>query len=379
MKRLKICHILYGLGVGGIETLAVKLCNRMDSTRFDHLIVSLTRVDELEPELEPGAARVVYFDKGPGTDVQIYPRIARLMLRERPDVVHTRNWATFLEGVVPSLAARVPGRLHSFDGMNAGELGPERKRRVVVQRLLLRYVDKVVARSDAMRDAMCSLLHLDPANVDLIADGIDLDRFDRPVDRVAVRGRFGLSADDIVVGIVARLDPVKDHGTLLEAMAVAVAKEPRLKLLVVGGGPLAGDLADRAAALPCSSHIVFAGQQLDVPALYRAMDIYAQPSLYEGVSGAILEAMAARLPVVTTPVGGTVDIVADGVTGLLVPVKNPAALGDALVRVASDPALGGRLGAAGRRLVETRYSLEQVVNQYARAYEEAAGPRAPWA
>ena len=373
MKRLKICHVLYGLGVGGIETLAVKLCNRMDRDRFEHIIISLTPVDELEPELEPGAAKVFYFDKGPGTDVRVYPGLVRVMRRERPDVVHTRNWATLLEGVVPSLMAGVPGRLHSFDGMNADDVGSERRARVLAQRILLPRVDKVVARSEAMRDAMCARLGLDPANVALIADGIDLARFDRPTNRRDTRARFGLSEKDIVVGIVARLDPVKDHASLLDAMVSAVRAVPELKLLVVGDGPLADQLEKRAAALPCSSHIVFAGQQLDVPSLYRAMDLYAQPSLYEGVSGAILEAMAARLPVVTTPVGGTVDIVADGVNGLLVPVQNPAALAEALVRVARDPGLAQRLGDAGRKVVERRFSLDRVLRQYARAYAEAAG------
>ncbi len=214
MRRLKVCHVLYGLGVGGIETLAVKLCNRMDRERFEHLIVSLTPVTELEPELEPGAARVVYFDKRGGTDLGIYPDLVRLMVRERPDVVHTRNWATLMEGVVPSLIAGVPGRLHSFDGMNADNLGPEPRRRVLAQRFLLRHVNKVVARSEAMREAMCRRLRLDPARVGLIADGIDLERFDSPVDRVSVRARFGLEPEDVVVGIVARLDPVKDHATL---------------------------------------------------------------------------------------------------------------------------------------------------------------------
>ncbi len=377
MRPLKVCHILFGLDIGGIETLAVKLVNRMDRSRFEQSIVCLTEQDELASEIEPGAARRFHLRRKEGHDLALLPRVARLLGEIRPDVIHTRNWSTFLEGILPSLLVGIQGRVHSFDGLNADNLGPEPRRRIIAQRLLMPFVDQVVARSEAMRDAMCEQLRLSPDRVRLIADGIDLERFDRPVDKDAVRARFGLSADDVVVGIVARLDPVKDHRTLFRALALAHSREPALKLLIVGGGPLEDELRREAAGSPLRESIVFTGPQLDVPSLYGVMDIYAQPSLYEGVSGSILEAMAARLPVISTRVGGTVDIVREGQNGFLVEPGDEGALAAHVLKLVGDRALARTLGDSGRRLVEERFSLARVLDQYAEVYESAA--RGRWA
>jgi sugar transferase (PEP-CTERM/EpsH1 system associated) len=373
MRRLKICHVLYGLGIGGIETLTVKLVNRMDRSRFEHLILCLTPADDLVSEIEPGAARIVLLNKREGSDLKILPEIARILAAERPDVVHTRNWTTFMEGILPSLATLVRGRVHSFDGLNADNLGVEPARRIWAQRILIRTVQRVVARSEAMRDSMCAQLKIDPRQVQLIADGIDLERYDRPVDRDAVRDRFGLSPADHVTGIVARLDPVKDHATLFRAFDRVARTAKDMKLLVVGGGPIEADLRAMAASLPVGDRIVFTGPQLDVPALYRAMDVYAQPSLYEGVSGSILEAMAARLPVVSTRTGGTVDIVKEGVTGALIDVGDDRALAERLADLYRDRARARTLAEAGRTFVENHYSLARVIAQYSRVYQEACG------
>jgi len=375
MRRLKICHVLFGMGIGGIETLLVKLVNRMDATRFEHFVLCLTGEDDLDGQLTPGIAPILHLDRREGNDLSMIPRVTTVLRSIRPDVVHTRNWSTFLEGVIPSLLARVPGRVHSFDGLNADMLEAEPRRRIYAQRLLLPTVKCLVARSEAMRDTLCSQLKLDRASVQLIADGIDLERFDGPLDRPAVRARWGLTPEDCVVGIVARLDPVKDHATLLRAMALAVPRAPNLKLMVVGGGPLETEIRAQAAASPVSKHLLFTGPQLEVPALYRAMDLYAQPSLYEGVSGAILEAMAARLPVLSTPVGGTVDILREGETGFLSPVGDEAALAAHLVRLASNHTERQRLGAAGRAFVTRHFNLGQVLDKYGRVYEEACGWR----
>lgn len=371
MRRIKVCHVLYGLGIGGIETLAVKLFNRMDRTRFEHVVISLIPANDLVKEIEPGAAKLYFLDKGPGQDPRIYQTITRIMREEKPDVVHTRNWSTLAEGVLPSLVARVPGRVHSFDGLNADNLGEEPAARIWAQRVLIRAVEKVVARSEAMRDAMCSQLKLNPAGVQLIADGIDLERYDRPVDRLAVRSRFGLLPEDEVVGIVARLDPVKDHRTLFRAAARLTATHPRLKLLVVGGGPLEAELRAEVAHSPLASQVVFTGPQLDVPSLYHCMDLYCQPSLYEGVSGSILEAMSTRLAVVSTAVGGTVDIVKEGETGHLVAAGDDEGLATRLHGLLADRERAQEQGRAGRRLVEAHYSLGRVLELYAQVYEAA--------
>jgi glycosyltransferase involved in cell wall biosynthesis len=233
----------------------------------------------------------------------------------------------------------------------------------VVERLLARVTDCIVTISPRQRDEIVGRWRVAPAaRVQVVPLGLELGALLDPAPPATnLRRALGLEADDFVVGYVGRFVPIKDLPTLLEGFAAALARLPRLRLVLVGDGPLRQELADRAGRLGISRAIRFAGWRRDLPAVYASLDLVVLTSLNEGTPVALIEAMAAGRAVVATDVGGVADVVTDGHTGLLVPAGNPARLAEVLVRLASDPDERSRLGAAARASVG-RFRAERLVD-----------------
>jgi glycosyltransferase involved in cell wall biosynthesis len=204
--------------------------------------------------------------------------------------------------------------------------------------------------------------------ITVIPNGVDLDRFgQRPSaeERAGVRASLGIPADAFLVGVVARLEPEKGHRYLMAAWPEIIQAVPHARLLVIGDGSLTDALRSQARALPSAARgrVVFAGGQTDVVALVQSLDLAVLPSLREAQGIALLEAMAARVPVVASRVGGIPETIGDGVDGLLVPPANSDALAEAITRVAQNGELRNRLAAGGRRRVEDRFSLDESVSR----------------
>jgi sugar transferase (PEP-CTERM/EpsH1 system associated) len=199
-----------------------------------------------------------------------------------------------------------------------------------------------------------------------ICNGVDTERFS-PGGRQAARAALGIGPESIVIGTVGRLDPVKDHVGLLQAFS-QLAADPRALLVIVGDGPTRATLAATAAGLGLGGRVRLLGERDDVPAVLTGFDIFVLSSIAEGMSNAILEAMATGLPVVATRVGGNPELVADGSSGFLVEPGSPAALADALRRYLGDPGLLARHGRAARELAQAEFSLERMVGEYGQLY-----------
>jgi glycosyltransferase involved in cell wall biosynthesis len=211
-----------------------------------------------------------------------------------------------------------------------------------------------------------------PGAMGVIHNGIDVGPLPSAADRQAVRRDLGVDDDALVVGTIARLDPVKHLDALLEAAARARTIHPLpVVAVVIGDGPERGVLEQRAAALDLGDHVRFLGRRDDARRWLAGMDVYVNASVSEGISLTILEAMAAGLPVVATRVGGTPEIV-DAASGVLVPARDVPALADALVALGADPARRRELGAAARARVESAFSLDRMVAAYRGMYERTA-------
>jgi glycosyltransferase involved in cell wall biosynthesis len=206
----------------------------------------------------------------------------------------------------------------------------------------------------------------------VVPNGVDLSRFEAPAPRCALRRETGIPGGATLVGVVARLEPEKGHTHLVAAWPDVVAAAPDAWLAVVGEGSACASLRAQAAALPAPARdrIIFTGRREDVSALTADLDIAVLPSLREAQGISILEAMARRVPVVASAVGGIPEVVADGVSGILVPPADPPALAAALARLATSPALRARMGAAGHRIVEERFSMSAHVRQIEAIYDE---------
>jgi glycosyltransferase involved in cell wall biosynthesis len=283
-------------------------------------------------------------------------RLTRRLSTLRPDVLHTHNPTPHLFGSLAGRLLGVPAIVHTKHGRNY----PDRFRAVSVNRLASALTHTIVPVSD---DAACVARQAEgvaPRKLTVIRNGIDLEKFPLPAPRGAATGKHAIH--------VARLNPVKDQKTLLQAIRFVVRVEPNFRLDLVGDGPAATELLALRDELSLGDCVHFLGYRQDVSSLLAGADLFLLSSLKEGISLTLLEAMATGLPIVATDVGGNREVVAHGETGLLVPPRSPEALAGAILSLIQDPNRARAMGTAGRRRVEDHFDLRQVVATYEELY-----------
>lgn len=371
-RRPVIAHVLYRLDTGGMEHMLVALMNRT-RRQYRHAVVCLDRVGALRERIVDPGVSCVALDKKPGKDPACYGRLWKALRTLRPDLVHTYNIGA-LDAAVVARMAGVRRVVHAERGRDAGDPHGESRKYRRLRRWTAPFVDRHVAVSRDLRDWLTDTVGLDASRVAYIPNGIDADRFAVAEEARHTRPLLGSFAPPgtILVGTVGRLDPVKDHAGLVSAFRLLCESLPavrgRLRLAIAGAGPQRAVLEAHVARLGLAEQVRLLGNRDDVPALLAEFDVFALSSIAEGMPGAVLEAMAAGLPVVSTAVGGAGDVVAPGVTGTLVPAGDSAALGEALAAYVSDPALRARHGAAGRERVQSRFSEDAMVAAYVALY-----------
>ncbi len=303
-------------------------------------------------------------DVGRGVEPRLVLDIAAKLRRQRPDVMHIHNWSTSLYGIAAARIAGVPFVAYGLGGMESGRDAPPRRKKLM--RALAPHVDRFTAVCDFLGRRISNEWSVPPERVSVLRTGIDLDWIDRGPSGAEVRARLGLSPDAVIVGTVSVLRPVKRIQDLVAAVGRIAARFENLQL-VVAGNPLGvslDELRAQAQALGIEDRLVLLGRVEHPEHLLRAFDVFVNCSAFEGTSNAILEAMAARVAVVATAVGGTPELIDDGVEGLLVPSKSPASLANALARLLADPEFRSSVQDAGRARIEARHTYARMVDGY---------------
>jgi sugar transferase (PEP-CTERM/EpsH1 system associated) len=371
--RPLILHVVYRFAVGGLENGVVNLINRLPHERWRHAVVALTDVsDTFRQRVRRDDVQYVALGKPPGHGYRVYPQLFRLCRRLRPAIVHTRNLAA-LEAVVPAWAAGVPVRIHGEHGRDVTDLDGTNRKYQRVRRLYRPFVHHYVALSRDLEAYLLERVGVPPARVTHIYNGVDADRFRAsPAGRAPLPGSPFNDPRLFVIGTVGRLEAVKDQMNLARALTLVLAQAPqaaqRLRWIVVGDGPQRATIEQAVRAAGAESVVWFAGERSDVADVLRALDCFVLPSLAEGISNTLLEAMATALPVIATRVGANADLMDDGRAGQLVPRGDPQALAGAILAYLADPAAVRRDGAAGRQIVERRFSLERMIEAYGTLY-----------
>lgn len=354
-------HVMDELRFGGMELGVVKLVNALDRTRIASSICSCRPATSAEQRLAPDIP-LVELRRRKGNDPWLVGRLAHVMRRVQPDIVHTHAWGTLCEGLLAARLARVPIVVHGEHGtLNT------KPRNVMVQRWAWRQVDQVLSVSSKLAERMAAEIGFPLERIRTIRNGVDLARF-RRVDRRVARGRLDLDASELVIGTIGRLVPVKNQALLLAAMAELRTGGVGGTTLIAGDGPLRDDLEARAASAGLASGVRFLGERHDVEQVLAALDVFVLTSASEGLSNTIQEAMAAGLPVVATRVGGAEELVQDGHTGLLVPPDDTEALAAALRRLAHRPGERLAMGLAGRARAEHEFALDDMIAGYQDVY-----------
>ncbi len=370
-----ILHIVYSFSVGGLENGVANLINRLPASNWRHGVISLTDVSsEFRNRIERTDTLFVGLGKTPGHGFWLYPRLFRLFQELQPAIVHTRNLAA-LEAVVPAAAARVRARVHGEHGRDVNDLDGSNRKYQRVRRLYSPFVTRYVALSRDLDVYLRERVGIASRRIEQIYNGVDNDRFRPPIDgRAPIAGCPFKGQQLWLIGSIGRIEAVKDQATLARAFVRALRNHPearrRLRLVLVGEGSLRPQVEEYLRNEGALELTWFAGERADVPELMRGLDCFVLPSLAEGISNTILEAMASGLPVVATRVGGNPELLEDGITGRLVPPADEVALAEQLGAYFADPATARRHGHAGRQVVERSFSLENMVERYDRLYNE---------
>jgi sugar transferase (PEP-CTERM/EpsH1 system associated) len=372
---IRIMHVLEALGVGGgVETGVSNLVKRMDPNRFEHVICAVSRIGPYIDRFR--VMHVVQLrQQGTSIPVQVGP-LARAIREVQPDIVHSRNWGA-LEAVIAGRWARSCSVVHSEHGVEI-DLSREPLRRTWFRRVAFELADRVMSVSYHLRSCLAEVTGFSAHKIDVIHNGVDTRRF-RPDfgARNRCRAAIGLADEDFCIGCVGRLSEIKDYPTMLRAVEILCRSCRSWRLLIVGEGPerrLLEEMISANADLQSRVHLL--GNHDRVQEFLSAIDVYVLPSVREGISNSLLEAMAAGLPIVVTQTGGNPEVVTDGESGLLFPVADVDRLAELLLLLYRKPELRERLGREARQRVEQEFSLDTMVRRYEQMYSTLREARA---
>jgi sugar transferase (PEP-CTERM/EpsH1 system associated) len=372
-----IAHVIYRLDVGGLENGLVNLINRMPAERYRHAIICLKDFTDFRLRITRADVALFALHKPPGNSPLLHWRLWRLLLRLRPDVVHTRNLGT-LEAALPAALAGVAARVHSEHGHDVGDLGGQSRKQQWVRRVFRPFVHRYIALSKDLERYLRDKVGVPAARLAQLYNGVDTERFrpagvarePLPLEGFAGPGQF-------VIGTVGRMQEIKDPVLLARSFVQLLRDMPgarqRLRLVMIGDGPL----RDRVRAVLDDAGAAglawLPGERSDVPRIMRGLDLFVLPSLSEGISNTVLEAMASGLPVLATAVGGNPELIDDGVTGTLVPRGNAERMARAMRVYAESRELCRRHGLEARHAAERNFAMDAMVNAYVGIYDTLLG------
>ena len=359
---MKILHVEAGKHLYGGARQVLYIVEGLAARGVDNLL-ACPAGSEMSRQ-QPAGARVLPMKMGGDGDIGLAFRLARLIRAEQPDLVHLHSrrgadtWgglAARLAGVPCVLSRRVDN--------------PESRWAVALK---YRLYDHVITISEGIRQVLLSE-GLAPQKVSCVRSAVDATPYLPPVDRAAFRAEFGLPPDALVAGVVAQLIPRKGHRYLLSALPGLLERHPNLQVLIFGQGPLEAELRAEVESRNLAAAVRFTGFRHDLPRWLGGLNMLIHPADMEGLGVSLLQASAAGVPIVTSRAGGLPEAVQDGVTGILCPPGDVAALAAAIDRLAGDAALRARFGAAGRARILAEFSIDAMVDGNLAIYRQVLG------
>lgn len=368
-----VLHVIHHLVIGGMENGLVNIVNNMPASRYRHAIACIDDYSDFRNRITNPDVEVHAMHRPRIGVWRLRRQLFALFRRLQPAIVHSRGQSG-LDALLPARLAGVPYRVHGEHGWDVADLHGTAWKPRLLRRLNSPLVTGYVAVSKDIERYLVERVGIASRRITQIYNGVDTTRF-RPD---AVRSRADLPAmlqgeDIVLVGTVGRLQPVKDQATLLRSFANLVGThgelKPRMRLAMVGDGPMMRELQELARSLGIENVTWFSGGVSNVDRILRCLDVFVLPSLNEGISNTILEAMACALPVVVTRVGGNRELVQDGVCGRFFEPGDVLTLSAILSKYAGDRTLRARHGEAARQTVLDRFSLDSMTDRYQSFYD----------
>jgi len=366
---IRIMHVVDHLGKGGLENGLVNLINGLDPDRFEHVVYAMRRLGPNADRL-PANVRVICLGKK-DTDFPIQVRrLARDIREVDPHIVHSRNWGA-VEAVAAARWLRSCAIVHSEHGLESDAHAREPRRRIWFRRVAFELATRVLAVSYQLRDLHARRTGFAARRIDVIHNGVDGKRFFADAAaRSRMRAEMGIAGDEFCIGCVGNLLPVKDYMTALRAAERIGGVLKRWRLVIAGEGSERPKLETFINEHPeWKGHVFLLGTSDRIRDLLNAMDVYVLPSLSEGISNSLLEAMSTGLPVIASDTGGNPEVVVDGESGLLFPVGDAVKLAEQLISLERRPELREELSRRAVCRVREEFSIDSMVRNYARLYE----------
>lgn len=365
-----VVHLLYRFDFGGMERLVSECVNRIPAGRYRHAIICLEGYTDFSRSISASGVVIHSLDKAPGIGLGSHLQVYRLLRELRPTVLHTYNVAG-IEYALAGALARVPVRVHAEHGRHAGDIAGTNRRHNQLRRAMRPFIDMFVTVSRDLNEWLADVIAVPASKNRMIMNGVDTERYRPPpvpASQPAMEG--GL----FVIGVVCRVTEIKNPHGLIDAFLrlrqLCDARDAgRLRLNIVGEGDQLPSVRQRVQDQGLADVITVTGARSDVAEIMHGLSLFVLPSLSEGTPVALLEAMASGLPVVATPVGGVPDLVLDGVTGTLVPVRDAEALAQAMLAYVRDPQGAREQGARGRERVQQHFSIQAMVGNYIDVYD----------
>lgn len=367
-----IAHVIHHLMIGGLENGLVNLLNNFPEDKYRHCIICMVDASSFKDRIKRPGVEIYQMHKKLGHDPATLVRIFHLFRKLKPAIVHTRN-LTALEAQVAAWLARVPIRIHGEHGRDVSDLDGNNRKFQLIRRIYSPFVHQYITVSDDLKNYIIDKVGISRRRVEQIYNGVDSSRFHPAAQRLELPDSPFAGQPGVVIGTVGRLQAVKGQQDLVRAFALARkaqhSEEVPLRLVLIGDGPMRDSIVSLVRQEGIEKDVYLAGARNNVADLLPALDVFVLPSLAEGISNTILEAMAVGLPVIATRVGGNGELVQDGVSGALVPAASPAELAEVILNYGRNPELCRNHGAAGRTLVEKRFSLDSMVRNYSGVYD----------
>jgi glycosyltransferase involved in cell wall biosynthesis len=382
-EKLRVLRAITRLNIGGPAIHAILLTQGLQSERFSSVLVTglegpregSMRDLATTHGVQPHTMRELGREVSPLNDLKATLAMYRMIRRGRPHIVHTHMAKAGTAGRIAARLARVPIVVHTFHGHTFHSYWGPVKSQIFLQieRTLGAMTDCVIAITDAQKADIASYDVAPLEKIRTIPLGLEIEpMLEAEQHRGRLRAELGVAADRPLIGIVARLVPIKAHEIFLEAAAQVRAVAPDSTFLIIGDGERRAELEALAHQLGVADAVRFLGWRADMREVYADLDVVTLCSNNEGSPVALIEALAAARPVVSTRVGGVPNVVHDGESGLLVPPRDPAAFADAILALLRDPERAAKLGEAGRHEVFPRHSSGRLVRDIERLYLELA-------
>jgi len=372
-SRPLIAHVVYHFGTGGMENGMVHLFNHLPPERFRHVVICQTGFADFRHRITAQPVQFLDLGKRPGHDYRWMPRLYKLFTELKPNILHTRN-LNALEAQFVGALWGIKGRVHGEHGRDMYDIDGTNWKYNIMRRAARRIVHQYIAVSQDLDTWLKDTVHVPDERRNQIYNGVDSSKF-HPHDGILaeVTPPGFMQGAQCVIGSVGRMAQVKDYPTLVRAFIALCKVSPNregLRLIIVGEGPVRQECQDLIDAAGLSDQACFPGDRSDTPDWMRLFDVFVLPSLGEGISNTILEAMATGLPVVATRVGGTPELVDEGKTGKMFTPGDEHSLTRLLGEYAADKARCQQEGAAARARIEASFSWPRTASAYQAVYEK---------